>query len=69
MSTENGERSGASEGAREAAGTVGDAPLAAIPKVVSFDSLCRCGDEVWIEHGGTIYRLRRTRLGKLILTK
>ncbi len=38
-------------------------------KIVSFRSLCRCGDEVWIENDGTIYRLRRTKLGKLILTK
>ncbi len=38
-------------------------------KIISFRSLCRCGDEVWIENDGTIYRLRRTKLGKLILTK
>lgn len=40
-----------------------------LPKIISFDSLVRCGDEVWIENGGQIYRLRRTRMGKLILTK
>ena len=39
------------------------------PKIVAFNELCRCGDEVWIENGGQIYRLRRTRMGKLILTK
>lgn len=39
------------------------------PKIISFDSLARCGDEIWIENGGQIYRLRRTRQGKLILTK
>ena len=39
------------------------------PKIISFDSLSRCGDEIWIENGGQIYRLRRTRQGKLILTK
>lgn len=38
-------------------------------KIIPFRSLCRCGDEVWIENDGAIYRLRRTRLGKLILTK
>ena len=39
------------------------------PKIVSFETLARCGDEVWIENNGQIYRLRRTRQGKLILTK
>ena len=39
------------------------------PKVISFESLARCGDEIWIENNGQIYRLRRTRQGKLILTK
>lgn len=40
-----------------------------LPKIVPFQELCRCGDEVWIENGGQLYRLRRTRQGKLILTK
>ncbi len=40
-----------------------------LPKLVAFSDLCRCGDEVWIENEGKIYRLRRTKLGKLILTK
>ena len=45
-------------------------PLAEqLPKIVRFDSLARCGEEVWIENEGQIYRLRRTRAGKLILTK
>ena len=39
------------------------------PKIVSFNDLCRCGEEVWIENDGQVYRLRRTRQGKLILTK
>lgn len=39
------------------------------PKLVAFDELCPSGDEVWIENEGQIYRLRRTKLGKLILTK
>ncbi len=42
---------------------------AALPKIVSFKSLARCGEEIWIENDGQIYRLRRTRQGKLILTK
>lgn len=40
-----------------------------LPKIISFSSLVRCGDEVWIEHGGSLYRLRRTKQDKLILTK
>lgn len=42
---------------------------AKLPKIISFESLARCGDEIWIENSGQIYRLRRTRQGKLILTK
>jgi len=41
----------------------------ALGKVVRFRDICRCGDEVWIENEGQLYRLRRTRQGKLILTK
>ncbi len=41
----------------------------ALPKIIKFETLVRCGDEVWIEHSGQIYRLRRTKQGKLILTK
>ena len=33
------------------------------------DSLFAHGDEVFIQHQGEQYRLRRTRNGKLILTK
>lgn len=40
-----------------------------LPKIISFASLARCGEEVWIENEGKVYRLRRTRQGKLILTK
>jgi len=40
-----------------------------LPKIVKFDALARCGDEIWIENDGQIYRLRKTRQGKLILTK
>ena len=40
-----------------------------MPKIIPFDQLARCGEEIWIECNGQIYRLRRTRQGKLILTK
>jgi hemin uptake protein HemP len=42
---------------------------ASLPKIIPFSSLVRCGDEVWIEHAGSLYRLRRTKQDKLILTK
>lgn len=45
----------------------GEGPI--LPKIVKFETLTRCGDEVWIEHKGQIYRLRKTRQDKLILTK
>lgn len=40
-----------------------------LPKIVPFKTLAKCGDEVWIEHEGQLYRLRRTKQDKLILTK
>lgn len=40
-----------------------------LPKIIPFEQLARCGEEIWIECSGQIYRLRRTRQGKLILTK
>jgi len=40
-----------------------------LPKIIKFESLARCGDEIWIENNGQIYRLRRTKQDKLILTK
>ena len=47
----------------------GSEPHMQLPKIISFDSLARCGEEIWIENKGQVYRLRRTRQGKLILTK
>jgi hemin uptake protein HemP len=44
-------------------------PSPLLPKIIKFDDLARCGDEIWIEHESQLYRLRRTRQGKLILTK
>lgn len=38
-------------------------------KILKFETLAKCGEEVWIECNGQLYRLRRTRQGKLILTK
>jgi hemin uptake protein HemP len=42
---------------------------ARLPKIIRFDELAVCGDEVWIDNQGELYRLRRTKQGKLILTK
>ncbi|MEM6468649.1 MAG: hemin uptake protein HemP [Planctomycetota bacterium] len=39
------------------------------PKILRFEELAHCGSEVWIESNGSLYRLRRTKQGKLILTK
>ena len=38
-------------------------------KIVRFEDLKTCGEEVWIEHEGKLYRLQSTRQGKLVLTK
>jgi len=38
-------------------------------KVVRFEEIAGDQKEVLIDNHGDIYRLRRTRLGKLILTK
>ena len=46
-----------------------DPAEAKLPKIIAFEELARCGEEVWIENRGDLYRLRRTRQGKLILTK
>lgn len=40
-----------------------------LPKIISFEDLARCGNEIWIENNGEIYRLRRTKNGNLIMTK
>jgi len=57
-------------GPGQAAEAMGSAAAGSnLPKIISFSSLVRCGDEVWIEHAGSLYRLRRTKQDKLILTK
>lgn len=43
-------------------------PAADVPRLPSAQ-LFGQGTEVHIEHGGAVYRLRITSLGKLILTK
>ena len=40
-----------------------------LPKIFQFKDLAVCGDEIWIENNGQLYRLRQTKQGKLILTK
>jgi hemin uptake protein HemP len=36
---------------------------------LSFNELANGSEEVWIEGGGQLYRLRQTKQNKLILTK
>ncbi len=38
-------------------------------KIIRFTELALCGDEIWIEYQGKLYRLQSTRQGKLVLTK
>lgn len=46
------------------------APLASPPsQPIPSSALLRGGNAVVIEHGGSLYTLRLTRQGKLILTK
>ena len=46
-----------------------DASRVVLPRPLESGALFGGRDEVLIAHGGEIYRLRRTRQGKLILTK
>ncbi|MEC8558318.1 MAG: hemin uptake protein HemP [Planctomycetota bacterium] len=66
MATPEPTSSSATENARAATPTGEPSEL---PKIIRFETLARCGEEIWIENGGQIYRLRRTKQGKLILTK
>ena len=45
-----------------------DAPVTS-PRVVTSDALLRGESQLAIRHERTVYFLRRTRFGKLILTK
>ncbi|MGH8591997.1 MAG: hemin uptake protein HemP [Gammaproteobacteria bacterium] len=49
----------------EGAGTHAPAPM----RRLTSDALLAGQDEIIIEHAGQVYHLRRTRAGKLILTK
>ncbi|MGY6518214.1 MAG: hemin uptake protein HemP [Lysobacteraceae bacterium] len=40
-----------------------------VPRLLSSVELLKGGREVFIRHGGEVYRLRHTRNDKLILTK
>jgi len=66
MATPKPNSSCATENARTASPAVEPNEM---PKIIRFETLARCGEEIWIENGGQIYRLRRTKQGKLILTK
>ena len=44
-------------------------PASASPRPLDSAALLGCRDEIEISHQGETYRLRRTRQGKLILTK
>ncbi|WP_416136247.1 hemin uptake protein HemP [Aquabacterium sp. A7-Y] len=52
-----------------AAAPVPPLPSVAVTPPVSSSSLLRGGKSVQIEHNGSLYQLRATKLGKLILTK
>lgn len=47
----------------------GDGTQATAPRLLSSETLLAGADEILIQHEGETYRLRRTRQGKLILTK
>ncbi|MEO8297975.1 MAG: hemin uptake protein HemP [Burkholderiales bacterium] len=42
---------------------------AGVPPRLRSEDLLRGGKELEIEHGGAVYRLRLTAMGRLILTK
>jgi hemin uptake protein HemP len=44
-------------------------PTAGAPRPISSDALFGGASEVHIAHRGSLYRLKQTALGKLILTK
>ena len=64
------ERDPAADSQPEAtAGAPGGAGLPTAPRMVSSDALLRGDSQLAILHEHTLYYLRRTRFGKLILTK
>ena len=48
---------------------VGQRPMEPMARVVTSESLFRGSHEIGIEHEGSMYRLKITRQGKLILNK
>lgn len=48
---------------------LGDARVRFAPSLVKSDALFAGAKELVIDHAGEIYKLRKTSLGKLILTK
>ena len=44
-------------------------PSGSLLNPVSFEEIAAGATEIFIEYSGQLYRLSRTRLGKLILTK
>lgn len=69
MATAPSQPAPSSEAANVASAPSASPLVGGMPKIIRFEALARCGDEIWIENDGQIYRLRRTRQGKLILTK
>lgn len=69
MSKEKDDAQGLASGGVPASEGSEGAAAPKLPKIIPFRDLCRCGDEVWIEHQGQLYRLRCTKQGKLLLTK
>ena len=44
-------------------------PLSSFPKLITSDELFGAERQIFIDHGGSVYRLQITKQGKLILTK
>lgn len=44
-------------------------PLSSFPKLITSDELFGDERQIFIDHGGSVYRLQITKQGKLILTK
>ena len=51
------------------AGVAGQAAAGATRRAIPSEQILQGQDAIEIEHNGRIYQLRRTRQGKLILTK
>jgi len=69
MSDSDDERSGLRADSALRPGEAGPAGAAGSPRVVTSDALLRGDSQLAILHEQRLYFLRRTRFGKLILTK